>query len=659
MSRALALVPALLLAAFAAALGDFEGAARFPSSALAAVALLSLALLGADQLDDPLRLGRIGFVAGFVAPLALVLAVFASRAISEVPRAGAVVLTLLPAFLLVPAAVARCWSGAESRRLGLFAWSATVLGVSLWALVDAAVRGAMRTAEPLGHHNLLGVFLAVTLPVATVGIAEGGAARWLALLATAVGGVALLATRSMSALVAAAVVGLLVSSRLGRARHFVAGLGLLAIGFAVPRAQAIVLGHDRSGIARATYADGAWNGWRERPWLGWGPGASPWTLSAFLAPKPGANPAGELVGEPHSTPLRVGYEIGWIGLLAVATLVGSFAWRRWRERREAVEPRLHLAGTAGFAIALAAGLGGSWLSVPALPLAMMLSAGAALSVAPARERQHPARAKRVYRALVALYAVGAVVVLTPFALAMRDAQRAAIVESPAERERLLEEASRRDPDFPLYAARLAWSASTPPHERARAAVGAALAARGVGPLWLKAGALALEADEPRLAVPALERAVALDPLSGAPPFLLFVASRGVRLDCAARAFLGDPKLAAATYFRGREKERVWALEMVLKWPGIDRGWQTTFLSQAAGAFAPASEEADLVSRVDASPGLSTSLHLFRRSPAHVELTRIRVDRGKAAKITVPAASALESSARTAFPARGCSPPPGA
>lgn len=153
MARALALVPALLLVAFAVALGDFDGAARFPNSALAAAAVLLLALLGADELDDPLRLGRLGGIW----PLVLVTGALASRAASEVPRAGSVVVALLPAFLLVPAAVARCWQGDDARRLGQTAWSCAVLVVSIWSLVDAATRGATRTAQPLGHHNLLGV----------------------------------------------------------------------------------------------------------------------------------------------------------------------------------------------------------------------------------------------------------------------------------------------------------------------------------------------------------------------------------------------------------------------------------------------------------------------------------------------------------------------
>jgi hypothetical protein len=650
-SRALALLPALLLAAFAVALGDFADAPAFPYSALAAAALLAFAQLGAAELDDSLRLGRWGRLW----PLALLLVVAASRSAAIIPRAGAVALLLLPAFLLVPAALARCWRGAEARRLGQAGWSGGVLLVSLWALADATLRGSARAAEPLGRPDLLGVFLATTLPVAMTGLAATRWARWLALLATSAGGAALVLTRSTSAVVAAAMVGLVVSSRLGRARQLVAGLALLAIGLAVPRLEAIARERERAGVARAQHVEAARSGWRERPWLGWGPGAAPWTLAAFRTPEPGADAAGELLAEPPSVPLRLAYELGALGLAAGAGLVGAFAWRRWRERRQASAPRLHLAGAAGFAAAVGAGFGGSWLAVPALPFALAATAGVALAGGPAPEHRRSKRSARFGRAVVALYAFAAAVALAPFELARRDADRAARASAPAERDRLLREAVRRDAQFPLYAARLAWSGSTSPHERARGAVNAALAALGVGPLWLKAGALGLEANDPRLAVPALERAIALDPLAGAPPFLLFVASGGKRLDCAARGFLGEPKLAAATFFRGRERQRIRALALVANWPGIDAGWKSAFLLQATGALAAKAAESALVSKVDAAPSSSVSLQLFRRRPAPAELTRIAVDRDRAAKIKVPGAATLAGSARSAFPARSCSP----
>ncbi len=647
MTRILALLPALLLALFACALGGFDGGARYSNAALAAALLLASTLVAAGEFRDPLRLGRFGWFW----PALLVAAATASWATSEVPRAGWTALLLLPAFLLLPAAVARVWTGTEERRLGFAAWSAAVAGVGLWALIDAALRGVGRTAQPLGHHNLLAVFLATSLPVALVGAAERGAGRGLALAAGLAGGGALLATRSFSTLAALAVVALFVSIRLGRLRHLVAGLALLGLGIALPRAEAIARGTDRSARARLSYAEAAWAGALERPWLGWGPGSAPWTLSAFIAPRPGINPAGELVGEPHSTPLRIAYELGAAGLLASLLLAGLFVRARWRERRLALDLRLHLAGCAGVAIALLASLGGSWLAVPALPVALALSAGAALAVRPTPI----ASRARWPLVLAAGYVLAAVALLAPAFLAQRAAESAVGASSVAERERFLREAVAGDPHFPLYRARRAWSGESQVAQRAKEAIDAALAAKGVGPLWLKAGVLALEAKQPRLALPAFERAVALDPLSGPAPFLLYVASNGKRTDCAARAFLGEPKLAAATYFRGREAERRSALAFVRQWKGIDLGWQLEFLRQAQGAVPEQSEEADLVQRIDATAALSASLHLFRRLPAPMELTRIRIDRTKAARIRVPAATTLESSERAAFPARKCTP----
>jgi O-antigen ligase len=646
-SRALALVPALLLAAFAFALGTFDGAARAAHGALGAGALLAVALLAAPRLLDPLRLGR----AGWLWPALLVLAVAASWRASEIPRAGDTALALLPALLLLPAAVARAWRDPGARRLGLAAWSATVAAVGVWALADWAARDATRTAEPLGHHNLLAVFLVTALPVALAGGAAPGWGRALALAAAGAGGAALVLTRSFTVLAAAGLVALGVSFRLGRLRRLVAGAALVALGLAVPRADAIVRGADRSAQARLTYAEAAWSGARERPLLGWGPGSAPWTLAAFVAPRPGVNPPGELVGEPHSTPLALAYELGAAGLAASALLAVLCAVARWRERRAAADGALYAAGAAGAAAALLAALGTSWLAVPALPVAFALTLGAALAAAPSP----PEPKSRWPWAAVAFYALGAGAGLAPRLRAEHAAERATAQAAPVERERLLREAVRLDPRFPLYRARRAWEGSGALAARAKAAAEAAKAAKGVGPLWLKAGALALEANQHRIAIGALERAVALDPLSGSTPFLLYVATNGERVDCAARAFLGEPKLAAATWFRGRERERQRALAQVRQWPGIDLGWRLEFVQRAGGALAAGGEEVDLVQRIDADPARAASLHLFRRAPAPTELSRIRIDRARAERLDLPAASALASSARSAFPARRCRP----
>jgi hypothetical protein len=71
--------------------------------------------------------------------------------------------------------------------------------------------------------------------------------------------------------------------------------------------------------------------------------------------------------------------------------------------------------------------------------------------------------------------------------------------------------------------------------------------------------------------------------------------------------------------------------------------------------AAAGPEVDLVYRVDGTPAVSASLHLFRRTPWPEELMRIRLDREAAAALRLPPASSLAGSSRDAFPPRRCAP----
>ena len=111
------LLPALLLACFAFWCGTFPGGAAFPAGPAGQGLVLAAALLGAAGWRDPLGLGR----AGRWLVLALLAAVALSLWTSPVARAGRVGLCLLPAFLLLAPFVARCWSTARRREIGLAA----------------------------------------------------------------------------------------------------------------------------------------------------------------------------------------------------------------------------------------------------------------------------------------------------------------------------------------------------------------------------------------------------------------------------------------------------------------------------------------------------------------------------------------------------------
>ncbi len=190
-----ALAPAAALAVFGLWAGTVAGGATAAGAAAGHLLLLVAALVGAASWRDPLELGR----AGRLLPWALWLLTAASAWASPVPRAGRVAVALLPAFLLLPAAVARAWRGSAGRRWGAPGISAVVAASALWALGGRFLGGDPRAAAPLGHHLLLAVWLLALLPVAVLPAArERGWRRWLGAAAAAAGAAALAATGSLA-----------------------------------------------------------------------------------------------------------------------------------------------------------------------------------------------------------------------------------------------------------------------------------------------------------------------------------------------------------------------------------------------------------------------------------------------------------------------------
>ena len=675
------LLPALLLACFAFWSGTFPGAAAFPAGPVGQGLVLAAAIVGAASWRDPLRLGP----AGRWLAAALVAAVALSLVVSPVARAGRVGALLLPAYLLLPSFVARCWSTDRRREVGLAAWSAVVGATAIWAVAQEVQHSSSRTAMPLGHHNLLAAFLVIALPLTMPALRRRGAGRWLALVAVVASVVALVETRSFVGGAALALLALAGAARFERARHLVCGLALLGLALLVPRAVAIARGDDSSASAREVYLRAGWHGVIERPVAGWGPGSTPWTLAEQLQPLPGVNPPGEVVGEMHSLPLALAYELGFVGLALAGAVVGLFCLRRWRGLASAADRALVEAGLAGVAGFLLTALGGAQLSVTALPLAAALAAGAALAGEGAAgkilgQRQASSGRGRLRRldawgAPVWLYVAAAVTILLPLARAQALYDRAAGLRTRAKAAPLVAQAMALDPEFALYRARWAWSSDAPVGERAVEAIAAARSARGVAALWLRAGALALEAGRTDLAREASERALALDPLSGFAPFHLATMSRDLAavagdrerssaVDCAARALLAEPRLAAASAWRGREELLQRALLRLEHWPGIDAGWRVEMLKQAADAVlapgAPGSpggavDEVELAAQIDTTPALAVSLHLFRRSPWPADVARIRVERAAVRRMKLPSAAAMHESSPAAFPRDRCAP----
>ncbi|RMH17239.1 MAG: O-antigen ligase domain-containing protein [Acidobacteria bacterium] len=624
---AAALLPALLLLAAGGWWGTFPAGAGAWAAIAAQASIVAFALLGAGAWRDPLRLGR-------GAPLlyaALAVALVASYRASPVARAGHVGLLLLPAFLLLPAAVARCWSSPRRRRLGVAGVAAVVAAVAAWSLIAWMIVGGERPALPLGHHNLLATWLVALLPLAWTAGARPGAGRALAATATAAAVAAVLLSRSLAGAVALLVVAILSLRALRRGPHRIAALVLLALFAApsLPRLMRMAAAEDASTGARLAYAEAAVQGVSARPLLGWGPGAAAWTGGRFLGPRPGVLPAGDVASHFHSLPLDLGYELGVAGALLVLAIAGLFVLRRRRARQRARGLRRGaLLGLLGLAVAA---LGGLPLAVIALPVAAAVLAGGALAteVPPARPRD----VLLVY-ALLAAFAAG--LVAPDRAHLAYDRARSAgdFADSVGE----LRAALRHDPSFPLYRARLAWLT-----DDAAGALAAARAAPGVAALWFAAGVQGQNEGAP-WADRALVTACRLDPFGPFVPFRLAIATPGhkrLTVDRAARALAVEPRLLAATTWRQRMRLRLLAVGRLRATPGIDADWRDAIARLTSATWSRRSATTSLLElNLDAEAATSLSLHLFRRAPWPTTLDAIELDAEALARIDLGPASSL-------------------
>jgi O-antigen ligase len=675
--RALAaLAPAAALALVGGWAGTFDGAAGAAGAATVHAVLLACALAAAPAWRDPLALGR----RGRLLPAALWALAAASCWASPVPRAGWVAVATLPAWLLLPAAAARAWGGARRRRLGLLAVAAAVLAVSLAALGGRLLLGDPRAAAPLGHHNLLAVWLLAVLPLAALPWRRGGAPRLLSGAAVAAALAALLASRSLSgaaglAAMAALAVLAALTHRDGLHRRraaLLAAAGAVALVLLAPRLSALLGGRDPSLAARLTYWRAGISALPERPLIGHGPGSVAWTLGDWLRPVPGVNPPHEVVGDLHSLPLGVLYELGATGLLLAAALLVLFAWRRLVARPGADDPALLAAGLLGLAGASVACLAVAPLAVPAVPLAMALAAGAALAgeggAAVGGEERGEATVSALARGRlpaagvlpVVVYVLAAAPALARLDLAHRCYDRSiGAIGSPAVAEAELAAAVDLDPAFPLYRAHLArlQAADGAAAAAAREALSAAEQADGVAALWMSAGALALAADEPWSGI-ALERACRLDPLGAPAPFLLAAADPGgaAAAVAAGRALLAEPRLAAAVLLAERPALRAAAVEEAAAWPGVDLGWAEALVLRTAEL--PAADRGGVaVLRLvtDRRRDASLALWAFRRRPRPLEMAAIPLYAGWARHLDLPAATTLATTPSEALGARGCRP----
>ncbi|MEM8995093.1 MAG: O-antigen ligase family protein [Acidobacteriota bacterium] len=678
-----ALLPALLVFAFAVELGTFYGAAGGVQALVGHGALWLLAVHTLPKVS----------VRSLGPPILAWAALAVSVALSPVPRAGATALAVSPFFWLIPTWTASLWADPAARRLGLRGLAWCLGAVAGGALVAWRVYDTPGTSLPLGHHNLLASWLVALLPLALlrrqVGAVTAGVAG-------ALGVAALAATGSLAGAVGLAAAGAVWmvgeafrgdgERRTGRRRRWLGGLALAAVAASTlalgsDRVRAVLAGDDLSLRARWGYMEAAFRGVLERPAFGWGAGSARWTLAEHLRPTPGVHPPGEVVAHVHSLPLQTLYELGAVGVVLLAV---AFLWAlrlltpRLRRERGGAPPAesraIRRAAGLGLLGLGVSSLGGLDLSVTAVPAAAAVLCGVIASTS--RRRRSPGR--RVGR--VAGWTAAALLVFwqLPRDLAHIDydrARRAALPgDGPADPEgaiRHLASARARDPGYPLYGARADGFADEEPSvfRRVPGTVGgdarpAAEVAYGVAALWLRAGERALAAGEPAAARRAYLRACDLDRLGAVAPFRLAALDP---LDPAAPSFAGralvaEPRLLASTGWPPGLVDA--AVGAVLGVDGLDPGWRLALdeasrrvaRRRTAGDFEPSPARLGL--RMDRTDGESVSLFTFRRRPWPMRLATLELERGLLPAIDLPSAARLELTDRSIF-TEGCRLGPGA
>ncbi len=620
----LTLGPVWALGLWAFFWGNFAGSA----SALGAMAsqLMLLTGLAASQIFWR-RVGRVE--AAFVALVWMAMA-FAA-AFSVVPRAGLCALALWPAFAILPRLTAYLFAGDIALRRASRALALLLLLVAAFSLGGVYLQGTPGASLPLGHHNLLAVFLLLLLPAPLALFSAGRRDRWLALFAGGLGLAALLATRSFGGAIGLlCLIVLALPWRRLPLRRALLSIGLvvsalvLAVLALTPRWLQLSEEIGLSSSARLFYLEAGWRGFLASPWVGHGPGSTPWLFAEYFVPQVGIHPPDHVVADLHCLPLQVLFELGLPGALVAVGYLLVLLLPLWRQGipGDPFRAALVRSSRAGLVAALVFSFTGFLLAVPALPVAFLLLAGLAhAALGPQGELKDCRREGPFWSALPPLLALLLGLCLLPSWRAHFAWDRARLAADTGAAQQALEAALGFDPSFPLYRARLGVLRGDPALLAQAAHDGGA-----VGPLVLQAGLAAEDAGDVAAAAALLERACDLDPFGALAPFRLAVGPAGgdfeLRVERAMRTLVAEPRLVASSAWLARPGVLLRA-QARLDEEGAPPYWAAALLPSMERLFDPSpSRAANLVQMLDQEAAESVSLFVFRRSPWPVPLARV-------------------------------------
>jgi O-antigen ligase len=362
----------------------------------------------------------------------------------------------------------------------------SLLAIVQWAVAGAAVGsgasesartfgGAFRASSTFGNADVLGVYLALLMPLALHELlrARGLAERLLSGNVAAVLGLALLFTYCRAAWVGAALGVALVAAApaVRTARRWprttgagalaaVAGLGLVVAAGATPPGVTGLLARAATTVDPASGSTSIRiHMWHDslsliaaRPWTGWGPDTFGLVFPRFAT---GRWPANVVVDKAHNDLLQVAATQGLPGLAAHLALLAVVAAAFWRGRRRPGALAL-LAAWLAYEVSLQATF--SWLPAAA-PAWLLLAAAIAVwrpdpvpASVPGRWRRSPVAVP----ALAAAVVVSALIVPAILPLAGDTAFRAALAAraegNRTQALRALATARRLAPEQGAYAA---------------------------------------------------------------------------------------------------------------------------------------------------------------------------------------------------------------